>query len=393
MSKSPATKQEGAKLQEADQQMKEGDKLASKTFTRWKPDWDGAAVLYEKAATNYRNAKAYEQAKAAFKKASNAQYQNNIIYTAAKHLESAANIAKDQKLLEEAAELYAKASHTYRENGSGSVAAENLSKAAKTIEPVSLEKSMEYLKQACELFELEDKEHYSGETFKTAISLFLRNKKYADTLELLANQARVFKKLNQPHDLHKNFLSRIVIYLYCDDFVAANNLYQEFVQEPGFSSSQENFVALELLDAYEQRNDEALKKVTNKQIFNFLDNQVTKIARAMTISDSLVPSATTSLSKPNIPSASALFASPASSSSSSTSTYAPAASVFASSSSPPTTTAPPAYNSTASTTTPSSPRLDSSSPRLDSTTSPSPPRSPPNPPPSAPSAEEDDDLL
>lgn len=37
---------------------------------------------------------------------------------------------------------------------------------------------MDYLKQACELYELEDKEHYSGETFKIAISLFLRNKKY-----------------------------------------------------------------------------------------------------------------------------------------------------------------------------------------------------------------------
>jgi hypothetical protein len=68
MSKSPAAnKQAEAKLQEADQQMKEADKLCvifiiyiflkftphnyrtTKTLTRWKPDWDTAAVIYEKA--------------------------------------------------------------------------------------------------------------------------------------------------------------------------------------------------------------------------------------------------------------------------------------------------------------------------------------------------------
>ena len=43
---------------------------------------------------------------------------------------------------------------------------------------MNVDKAMDYLKQACELYELEDKEHYSGETFKIAISLFLRNQKY-----------------------------------------------------------------------------------------------------------------------------------------------------------------------------------------------------------------------
>jgi len=277
------------KLQEADQQIKEADKLSKKTLTRWKPDWDGAAVLYEKAANNYKNAKAYEQAKQAFKKASNAQYQISIYYTAAKHLDSAATMAKEQKQLEEATTLYEKASMIYRENGSGFNAADNLAKAAKIIEPVNVDKAMDYLKQACELYELEDKEHYSGDTFKIAISLFLRNKKYGETVELLKNQARVFGKLNQPHDLHKCYLSMIVVYLYCDDSVAASNLYKEFIEIPGFAGSQEGIASADLLDAYESGNAETLKAITNKQIFNFLDNQICKIARAMTISDSLVP--------------------------------------------------------------------------------------------------------
>lgn len=48
----------------------------------------------------------------------------------------------------------------------------------RVVEQSNVPKAMDLLKQACELFELEDKEHYSGETFKIAINLFLRNEKY-----------------------------------------------------------------------------------------------------------------------------------------------------------------------------------------------------------------------
>jgi len=289
-SSSGANKMTESKLAEAEQQLKEADKLASKTLTRWKPDWEGAAVLYEKAATNFKNAKSYERAKETFKKASNAQYQIDLPFTAAKMMESAAAMCKELKQSEEGALLYEKASKLYRENGSGFNAADNLAKAAKLIEPANVEKAMQFLKEACEVFELEDKEHYSGDTFKTAISLFLKNEKYVDCVELMKNQLRVLTKLNQPHDLHKSYLSIIVIYLYCDDFVAANNHYNQYCEEnPQFMQSSEGMAAGELLDACEKRNPDALKAVTNKQLFNFLDNQVTKIARKIVISDALVP--------------------------------------------------------------------------------------------------------
>lgn len=44
------------------------------------------------------------------------------------------------------------------------------------------------------------------------------------------NQLRIFTKLNQSHDLHKAYLSIVVIYLFCDDFVAANNHYNKYCE-------------------------------------------------------------------------------------------------------------------------------------------------------------------
>jgi hypothetical protein len=42
----------------------------------------------------------------------------------------------------------------------------------------------------------------------------------------------------------------------------------------GFNGSQEGAAARELLQAFQNNDDEALKKVTAKQVFNFLDNEV-----------------------------------------------------------------------------------------------------------------------
>jgi len=204
-------------------------------------------------------------------------------------MENAAGMAKEQKDLEGSADLYSKASQYYRESGSGFNAAENLARAAKMLQDANPERAMEMLKESCEIFEVDDKEHYSGDTFKIAIAIFLKNKKYADCVELMKNQCRIFQKLNQAHDLHKMYLSIVVLHLYCDDVVAANKAYTEFQETLGFPQSQEGIASGELLDAFEKRNNDQIKIITNRQLFTFLDNQVTKIARAVQVSDSLVP--------------------------------------------------------------------------------------------------------
>eukprot|EP01111_Echinosteliopsis_oligospora_P009368 TRINITY_DN2727_c0_g1_i3.p1 TRINITY_DN2727_c0_g1~~TRINITY_DN2727_c0_g1_i3.p1 ORF type:complete len:337 (+),score=114.55 TRINITY_DN2727_c0_g1_i3:60-1070(+) len=315
-----ANKQAELKVLEADKQMKDADKLAQKTLFKWKPDWEGAAVLYDKAANNYKNAKAYEKAKDAFQKASSAHYHLDIYYSAGKQIEAAAGMAKELKQAEEAANLYEKACLIYREGGSGFNAAESLTRGAKILETTNGERCMSLLKEACELFELEDKQVYSGDTFKSAINLFLRNKKYGETIELMKNQNRIFSKLNQQHDHNKSNLSIIIIFLYCDDFVAANNHFISIGDASDFGRSEEGRVAGELLDAFETRNPEALKKCISKQVFTFLDNQVCKIVKAMSISDGLESGASlapTPLPPPSSSTSTTTTSSPPSSSSSS----------------------------------------------------------------------------
>jgi len=271
------------KLAEGDAFMKEADKLTTKTFTRWKPDWDGACGIYEKAGNSYKNAKAYEKSRDAFKKASTAYVNMGISFSAAKNMEAAASMSQANTNMEEAANLYEQACTLYRENGTPEKAAENLVKAAKILEDRDPEKAMQHAVEACDIYIDDEKEHFASSTFRTAIALSLRVKKYDIVLGLLKKQQGIHDRLNQPQDVFKAFLSQIIVHLYVDDYVAADRIYQEAVLYPGYSGSPECKVSQDLLDAYEKRNNEALQKALNHQTITFLDNEVAKLAKTLKV--------------------------------------------------------------------------------------------------------------
>jgi len=266
-------------MAEGDALMKEADKLTTKTIMRWKPDWDGACGIYEKAGNSYKNAKAHEKAKEAFKKAATAFINIGISFSAAKNTELAASMAQANKSMEEAADLYEQASKLYRENSNPEKAAENLLKAAKIFEDKDAERAMQLAKEACEIYVDDEKEHMASGTFKYAMQLALRTKNLESALELVKKQQAIHEKLNQGHDVNKMFLSNIIINLYIDDYVAADRTYQEAALYPGFAGGPEAKVSTDLLDAYEKRSSESLTKALSSQTITFLDNEMAKLAK------------------------------------------------------------------------------------------------------------------
>eukprot|EP01132_Coremiostelium_polycephalum_P006733 gene6733-8349_t len=237
------------KKQEADSSMKEADKL-------WKPDWDGASFLYEKAANSYRSIKAFENAKYCFQRLSLCKLNVDEYYMAAKNLESASTMAKDLGDIQECTKLLIEASKLYRTNGNSFQAADTMTKAAKLLEDTDLEKTISLLMDSCELFELDDKDHYSGDTFKLTISMLLRHKKYFEAIDLMVLQNR-------------------------DDVVGAKKKYESFLVYPSFLHSQEGITSNELISAALNNDYENLKKICSRHLFNFLDNQVAKIAKTL----------------------------------------------------------------------------------------------------------------
>lgn len=80
--------------------IKEAEAAVKTSFFKWKPDWEAAAELYDKAGLAFRLAKDFDAAVSAYRQAAAAHSQLSAHYHAAKALENAAGAARDQKNFE-----------------------------------------------------------------------------------------------------------------------------------------------------------------------------------------------------------------------------------------------------------------------------------------------------
>jgi len=262
---------------------------------KWKPDWDMAGAEYEKAAIAFRVAKATPQAIGAFVKASEANQKMASLFAASKHLESAAFLAKDLKQVAYAADLYEKASQLHNEDGRVDTAAEALTKAARTVEAEDAQRGAALMGSACDLFEHADdltevQVLASLETYKAAVAYLLRAKRYAHAASLLRRQARVHACVDQPHGVARCEFSCVIVLLAANDYEsAAQGCEEAQARGDGFGGNDEAFTAVELLDAYAQQSAEALSACLAQQVFTYLDNQVTLLAKTLTLDGLAVP--------------------------------------------------------------------------------------------------------
>jgi len=190
-------------------------------------------------------------------------------------------MAKADKEKEEAVKYYEQAAQLFREDGKPDNAAETLVKAAKLIEDKDPEKACVLAEEACSVFEAEDREIFAPNTFKYAVNLILKQDNLEKALDLYGRLARINMHLNQTMDLSKTYLSMIIIHIKRNDSVSAERVYQDMmVQGP---TSNEGRVASELLQAWEKGTQEEMKAVLAKQTFTFLDQQIMKLSKTLTI--------------------------------------------------------------------------------------------------------------
>ena len=246
------------------------------SFFKRKPDNDTAAMEYESAAKAYQYAKQPKQTIMAFLKAAEAHSAESQFYPAAKHLEAAAAIeAKDLKHPEKAAELYVKSCHFYRRNNNGDRATDVLEKAGKVMETVSADAAVEYYKQACELYEAEDRLRLGLNTIQKVIGLYVSSGKLGDALAFSKKNNEVLIKANGKHLTMRGYLSTIIIALAMGDEVEASKLDGQFAnQDAGWMRSDEGQIAESLLKGFADRDEALVDSTVKKQFVGFLDNEV-----------------------------------------------------------------------------------------------------------------------
>jgi len=242
-------------------------------------------MAYEKAATAYKNCKQQDKCKIAYKKAAEAQCRLHMLHSAGKNFENAGDMAVALKQVTDAVSLYRNAAEMFGDNGTLERAGDTLAKAAAALEAIDPDAALKMYLEVVDKYEGEETGiRKAVDALRKAVNLMLVNNKLDEALNLLKKQVELLESSKQKNDLFKTYLSVLIVHLARNDSVAAGKAYDSYLSAEGFTQSKECLIGGQLLDAVETGSEEALKGCLNQQIFSFLPNQITKLARSLATS-------------------------------------------------------------------------------------------------------------
>ncbi|KAJ8302475.1 hypothetical protein KUTeg_018871 [Tegillarca granosa] len=286
-----ASDQNQKKKEEGLEHIRQAEKCMKTSFLKWKPDLDGAAAEYAKAATCFRNAKLFEEAKDAYIKAAETNRQMNSSY------EQAGLLCKENKQIEDAVNLMELAARLFQEHGTPDTAALTYDKAAKMVEMSYPDKSADLYIKACDVSEV-----------STVVPVGKTSSLYDEAIDSFKKEIEFYSSVENFTMINKIVLGVTLIYLDQGDPVAAEQFFQgatsctcfiifidlkldrtlcyfnrSLQRTPGFGTSEEAMAVEEILQAYNNGDEDAVRAVLQLPLIKYMDNAFAKIARDLII--------------------------------------------------------------------------------------------------------------
>lgn len=271
------------KAAEAEDHIRQAEKCMKTSFFKWRPDLDGAASEYNKAATCYRNAKCLKEAKDACIKAAEVQLQMNAPFHAAKSYEQAGLICKENNMIEDAINLMEYAAKLFQEDGSPDTAALVLDRAGKIVEISHPSKSAQLFQKACDVSEIEDKPRQCAEFIGKSSRILIHLQKYDEALAGLKREIDYLAAVENFPAISRVLIGAILVYLKQSDPVGAEQFYNSALGYPGFGDSEEAALIDELIQTYSDGDEEGCRAALASPTIKFMDNAFAKLARDMEI--------------------------------------------------------------------------------------------------------------
>uniref|UniRef100_W5LIK2 Gamma-soluble NSF attachment protein n=1 Tax=Astyanax mexicanus TaxID=7994 RepID=W5LIK2_ASTMX len=271
------------KINEAHEHIAKAEKYLKTSFMKWKPDYDSAASEYAKAAVAFKNAKQLEEAKEAYLQEAEAHTNNRTLFHAAKALEQAGMMLKDMQRLPEAIQYIEKASMMYVENGTPDTAAMALDRAGKLIEPVDLSKAVDLYQRAASVFENEERLRQAVELLGKASRLLVRQKKFDEAAVSIQKEKNMYRDIENYPTCFKKTIAQVLVHLHRGDYVAADKCVRESYSIPGFSGSEDCVALEQLLQGYDQQDEDQVSRVCNSPLFKYMDNDYAKLALSLNV--------------------------------------------------------------------------------------------------------------
>ncbi|BFZ12682.1 hypothetical protein BsWGS_15721 [Bradybaena similaris] len=266
----------------ATEHLRLADQCLKTSLFKWKPDHDGAAAEYLKAATVFRNAKAFDQAKESYIKVGELLKAVNSPFQAAKAYEQAGLLCKENEEFDEAVHWMELAALMFQEHGTPDTAALCFEKAAKMVEKDKPEKAIHLYTKASEVAEIESRPIQSAECIGKAARLQVACFKFEDAIKSLCQEIKYWLEAENYEYIKKVSMGVILLYLTGEDYVAADKFFRGCLNYPEFGTSEEAGALEDLLRAYDDGDEETGQAILARSVFKSLDNVFAKLARDLT---------------------------------------------------------------------------------------------------------------
>lgn len=271
------------KINEALEHIAAAEKCLKTGFLKWKPDFDGAASEYAKAAVAFKNAKQYDQAKDAYLKEAESHQNNRAFFHAAKAFEQAGMMLKEMHKLPEAVFFIEKASMMFVENGTPDTAAMALDRAGKLIENVNLEKAVELYERAASVYENEERLRQSAELMGKVSRLLVRGRRLDEAAVSLQKEKNIYKEIENYPTCFKKTIAQVLVHLHRNDYVAADKCVRETYSIPGFNGSEDSIALEQLLEGFDQQDQDQVFAICNSALFKYMDNDYAKLSLSLRV--------------------------------------------------------------------------------------------------------------
>lgn len=140
----------------------------------------------------------------------------------------------------------------------------------KTSDP---ESSLKLIKRGIQVGEVEDKNHQLVHMYENAVNLALKIENYAQAIELIDNSMEFLEKVGTSEQIIRYILTVCLIHLSKDDWVSAKNYLDKIKQRFSLSCRAD-----ELLEIYEEKEDQKFKDLIKNYLSYAVDNEALKLA-------------------------------------------------------------------------------------------------------------------
>ncbi|KAF0874653.1 SNAG protein, partial [Crocuta crocuta] len=230
------------------------------------------------SAVAFKNAKQFEQAKDACLREAVA-HENNRAYLFQPLQRNSAEMQK----LPEAVQLIEKASMMYLENGTPDTAAMALERAGKLIENVDPEKAVQLYQQTANVFENEERLRQAVELLGKASRLLVRGRRFDEAALSIQKEKNIYKEIENYPTCYKKTIAQVLVHLHRSDYVAAERCVRESYSIPGFSGSEDCAALEQLLEGYDQQDQDQVSEVCNSPLFKYMDNDYAKLGLSLVV--------------------------------------------------------------------------------------------------------------